>query len=209
MTDGPYTGWKPTPDDWYRIKFGIVLFVDRDGLLSSLETNRGARQKLRVNDGYDRDASSPNSESGRQTYPMGGPMGNDDHGALRQMLGMGRSAGYTGIQPGDLPPTDFFMNSPSFSDSSVMSSPPGFGEQDGQDGTNGQYITRGDSSSVLPIQLMIYNDLMTDIEGTARFLGQEFQNSVLFGTTPTSPSATVGQHPGQGLGSQPPSTMYG
>ena len=221
MTDGPYAGWKPTYEDWYQIKleFGTPLFVDRDGLLSSMEINRGAHQKFRANEGYDRGASSPTSETRRQTYPMGGLMGNDDHGALRQMLGMGGSAGHTGIPPGELPPTDFFMNSPNFSDGSVTSSLSGFSESSGTSRTNGTsgfysevngpYITGGDSSSMLPIQLMIYNDLMTDIEGTARFLGQEFQDSVLFGSAPASTPASVGQYPGQGPRPQSPSMMYG
>jgi hypothetical protein len=219
MIDGPYTGWKPTPDDWYRIKFGTVLYVDKDGLLSPVEINRGAHQKLRTNNGYNQDTSSPTSESHQQTYPMGGPMGNDDPGTLRQMLGMGGPAGFGVIQPEDLPPTDFFVNSPSFSDSSTTSSPSGFNGPGGMNtangingisgGMNGTRIAGGDSSSMLPIELMIYNDLMTDIGGTARFLGQEFQDSVLFGPTPTSSPAPVGQQPGQGPVPQSPSTMYG
>ena len=214
MTDGPYAGWKPSPEDWYRIKFGTVLYVDKDGHLSSMETNNQAHRKFRPNDEFTQDTPSPTSESRQKTYPMGGPMGNDDPGALRQMLGMGGT-----IQPGDPPSTDFFVNSPSSSDSSVMSSSSGFSGPSGTNGMkgtneigggmNGTYVTGGDSSSVLPIELMIYNDLMTDIEGTARFLGQEFQDSVLFGPASTSSPIPVGQYPGQGPGSQSPSRMYG
>jgi len=208
MIDGPYTGWKPAPDDWYRIKFGVVLYVDKDGLLSSSETNHGAYPKFRADDGYDQDAPPPTSESYQQTYPMG----NDDPGTLRQVHMMGGPAGYGAIQPGDLPPTDFFANSPSFYGSSAMSSPSGFKIPGGENSTNGidgAHITGGDSSSMLPMELMIYNDLMTDIGGTARFLGHEFQDSVLFGPSPTSSPVPEGQYPGQGPGSQPSSIMYG
>lgn len=212
MTDGPYMGWKPTTDDWYRIRFGSVLYVDKDGLLSSIETNRGARPKFRASGKHDKDAQPPPSDPRRQTYPMGGPMGNDDPGALRQMFGIGGAAG----QPEDLPPADFYMNSPSFSDSSATSSPSEFGGPTGTDeihgisgGINEARIKGGDSSSMLPMELMIYNDLMMDIGGTARFLGQEFQDSVLFGSTPTSSPVPAGQCPGQGPKPQLPNSMYG
>jgi len=55
-------------------------------------------------------------------------MGNDDPEALRQMLAMGEPTGYGTIRPGDLPPTDFFMNfsdSPATSASSWSSEPGG------------------------------------------------------------------------------------
>jgi len=218
MIDGPYTGWKPASEDWYRIKFGIVLYVDKDGLVSSTETDHGASPKFRA-DGHNQDAPPPASESHRKTYSMGRLMGNDDPGALRQMHRMSGPAGYGAIQPGDLPPTDFFVDSPSFYGSSVMSSPSGFKDPGGENrtngidgvngGINGAHIAGGDSSSMLPMELMIYNDLMMDIEGTARFLGQEFQDSVLFGPSPVSSPAPEGQYPDQGPGSQPPSTVYG
>jgi len=221
MVDGPYQGWKPTFEDWCRIKFESILYVDKDGLLSSTEINRTAYPKFRANDGYNRDTSSPTSESRRETYPMGGPMGNKDPGVLRQMLGMGGPVGYGAIQPGDLLPADFFVNSPSFSENSVPPSSSGFSSPVGMnmnrtnrtngigEGINGSHITGGDSSSMLPMELMIYNDLMTDIEGTARFLGRGFQDSFLFGPTPTSSPVPVGQHPYQDPGPQPPGAMYG
>lgn len=216
MVDGPYTGWKPTPHDWYRIKFGEVLYVDKDGLLSSVENNRGAYPKFRANERY-KDHSSPTSESRQKTRPTGGSMGNDDPGALRQMLEMGGPTGYGAIQPGDLPPADFFVDSPGFSDSPAISTPSGLSGPGSPDmtsrtngiseGINGARVLGGDSSSMLPMELMIYNDLMTDIGGTARFLGQEFQDSVLFGPTATSSPTPVGQY--QSHGPQSPSTMYG
>lgn len=143
-------------------------------------------------------------------------MGNDDPEALRRILAMGEPTGYGTIRPGDLPPTDFFMN---FSDSPATSPSSWSSEQGGPEmmnrangingGINGAHIAGGDFSPILPMELMIYNDLMTDIGGTARVLGQEFQDSVLFGPTPTSSPIPVGQHPDQGPGLQPPSTVYG
>ena len=183
-----------------------------------MEIKHRAYRKFRVNEGY-KDRSSPTSESHPKTYPMGGPMGNDEPGALRQMLGMGGPTGYGAIQPGDLPPAGFFMNSPSFTDSPTTSTPSGFSGPGSPDmtnrtdgingGINGARIAGGDSSSMLPMELMIYNDLMTDIEGTARFLGQEFQDSILFGPTPTLSPTSAGQYPNQGSVPQSPSTMYG
>lgn len=196
MIDGPYAGWKPTPQEWYRIKFGRVLYVDKDGFLSSTEINHGVRQKFRVNEGYN-DRSPPTSEFLREAYAMGGP------------------TGYGAIRPGDLPPTDFFMNSSSFSDSPPTSISSGFSEPGGPgttnriNGINGVYNTGRDPSPILPVELMIYNDLMTDIEGTARVLGQEFQDSILFGPAPTSSPAPAGRYPDQGPRPQSPNTMYG
>jgi len=218
MIDGPYSGWKPTPQDWYRIKFGTALYVDKNGLLSPMEINRGAYPKFRPNEEY-KDSTPLTPESRQETYPMGGLMGNDDPGVLRQMLGMGGSTGYGAIQPGDLPRTDFFVNSPSFYDSPEMSThsessgldsldvPCGINEVNG--GIERTHITGGDPSSMLPVELMIYNDFVTGIEGTARFLGQEFHDSVLSGPAPTSSPTPAGQHPNQGPRPQSPSAMYG
>ena len=210
MIEGPYTGWKPTPQDWYQIQFG-VLYVDKDGFLSPMETNREAYPKSRANEGS-KDRLSPTSESHGETYPMGGPMGNDDPEAFRQMLAMGWPTGYGAIQPGDLPSTDFFMNSsdsPAACTSSGSTEPSGPNMIDGiNGGINGARTAGGGFSPILPMELMIYNDLMTDIGGTARVLGQEFRDSVLFGPTPTSSPIPAGQHSDQGPGPQPPSTMY-
>ena len=217
MIDGPYKGWKPSPEDWYRIKFGRVIYVDKNGLSSSTETDRRGHSKFRTDDRYPQDGSPP-SEPYRETHQIGRSTESDSSKTLQQMLEAGGLAGYSEIQPGGLSPADSFVNSPSFSDRSVMSSPlvsSGSGETDGRNGidgvsggVNGARIM-GDSSSVLPMELMIYNDLITDIEGTARFLGHEFQNSVLFGPTPTSSPAPAGLYPDQNLWQQSPNTMYG
>ena len=216
MIEGPHAGWKPTVEDWYRIKFGRVLYVDKEGLLSPRETGRGAHPKPQTN-GEHNDLSSSTSESGRETNTMRRPAENDDPETIRQIFSMGGPAGYGAIRPGDLPPANIFMRPPSFSESSATSTPPGFSEPGGPDtsrikglssGINGAHVGGG-TSPVLPIELMIYNDLMTDIGGTARVLGQEFQDSVLFGPTPASSPPPAGQYPNQLPGSQPPSTMHG
>lgn len=214
MIDGPYPGWKPTPEDWYQTKFESVLYVDKDGLLSPMETNRGPYPKSQTNEGY-KDYPPPTSESRGETYLMRGLMGSDDPEALRQMFAMGGPTGYGAIRPGDLPSTDF-MNSPSSpatSTSSGSSEPGGPDVTNRINGTNGNIngarTTGGSFSPILPMELMIYNDLMTDIGGTARVLGQEFRDSVLFGRTPTPSPTPADQHPDQDPGPQPPSTMYG
>ena len=218
MIDGPYKGWKPTPEDWYRIKFGRVLYVDKDGLSSSMGVDRSGHPKFQTNDKYNQDGSIPTSEPHRETGPMGWPTESGGSETLRQMFEAGALGGYREIQPEDLSLADSFVNSSSSSDRSVTTSPlgsSGSGETNGRNGVdrisrgiNGARIM-GDSSSVLPMELMIYNDLMMDIEGTARFLGHEFQNSVLFGPTPTLSSSPPGLYPGQNIWQQSPNTMYG
>lgn len=215
MIDGPYVGWKPTIEDWDRMKACSVFYVDKDGLLSSTEIGRGPHRKFQDSDEYNRDAS-PNTRE--ETSPLGGLREITDLGAFRQAFSMDGPAGYGAIQPGDLPPADFFANNPSPYDSSVMSSSSGHSSLDetnrttgtnrGSGGINGVRIT-GDPSSVLPMGLMIYNDLMMDIDGTARFLGQEFQDSVLFGASPTSSPPPAGYDPDRGSWLQPSSTMQG
>lgn len=207
MIDGPYMGWKPTIEDWNRIKVGSVLYVDKDGFLSPTEIN----PKSQGNDGNDQDASCRTTP---EFYRGPCPLRDDDPGAFRQTARMDGPAGYGAIQPGDLPPADFFANHPYFHDGSEMSSPSdfsspregseGIGTAEAGEGINGTHIME-DPSSALPMGLMIYNDLMMDIEGTARFLGQEFQDSVLFGPTSTHAS----QHLDQGPEFQSPNTTHG
>ena len=63
-----------------------------------------------------------------------------------------------------------------------------------------------DTSSLLSMELMIYDDLMTDIGGTARFFDQDFRNSVLFGPPPP----VLGDNGSvQDIRVQTPSQMYG
>lgn len=207
MIDGPYVGWKPTIEDWNRIKVGSVLYVDKDGFLSPTETNL----KFRSHQDYDQDASSHGPRFDRKRYPLGGSMKGADLGAFRQAARMDGPVGYGAFQPGDMPPADFFANHPSFHGDSGLSSSSEFsspGEKDQAIEVIGSVEgarTTENSSSILPMGLMIYNDLMMDIEGTARFLGQEFQDPVLFVPTLTS----AGQYLDQGPELQPPNTMNG
>jgi hypothetical protein len=210
MIDGPYVGWKPTIEDWDRIKICSVLYVDEDGFLSPTET----KLKFRGNGGHDQLAPSYIPELHNTTCSLGGQTEGVDPGTRRQTARSDGPTGYGVIQPGNLPPSDFFANNPylrdgfgapspsEFSSSSETSETVGIDRATG--GANGTRLTE-DSSSVLPMGLMIYNDLMMDIEGTARFLGRDFHDSVLFGPT----STTTGQYPDRGLESQPPNTTHG
>ena len=145
---------------------------------------------------------------------MGGPSERADPRAPRQTARTDGPAGYGAIQPGDLPPADLLANCPDFHDGSEMSSPSEFSSPSKSSGafeTNGVVggvegaHIKEDPSSLLPMGLMIYNDLMMDIEGTTRFLGQEFQDSVLFGPT----STPAGQYPYQNPELQLPNTTRG
>ncbi|KAF9778891.1 fungal-specific transcription factor domain-containing protein [Thelephora terrestris] len=204
--DGPYMGWKPTFEDWDRMKACLVFYVDKDGLISSAENGRGAHRTFQDKDEYgDRNASF---NSPGKTYPLERPRGNTDSGAPRPTFRADGPAGYGAIQPGDLPPAVFFANNPGLCESSAMLSSSGYSSPDETNGINGRRMT-GDPSSILPMGLMIYNDLMMDIDGTARFLGQDFQDSVLFSSPSTPSSPPAGYHPDQGSGPQLPSTMQG
>jgi hypothetical protein len=211
-------GWKPTFEDWDRMKACLVFYVDKDGVLSSAENGRGAHRKFQDKDEYGDQNASPNSPG--ETYPLKRPRGNTDPGTPRQTFRADGPAGYGAIQPGDLPPAGFFANNPGLCKSSAMSSSSGYSSPDpdetngtigidsGSGGINGLRIT-GDPSSILPMGLMIYNDLMTDIDGTARFLGQDFQDSVLF-SSPSAPSSRpAGYYPDQGSEPQLPGTTQG
>jgi hypothetical protein len=98
------------------------------------------------------------------------------------------SNGTSGTEPTQtkqFSPLDFLANSASFSlgiPASTLTEHEGLDQLPRPDGNS--------RSSVLPMELMIYNDFMTDIEGTARFFEQDFLNSILFEATPTSPLPT-------------------
>jgi hypothetical protein len=194
MIDGPFVGWKPTSEVWNQMKFGLTLYVDKDGVVSS-------------------------TESYGKSDPLREQTENDDPGALRRTSRMDEPAVYGVVQPGDLPPADFFANRRRLYGSYAVPSSLGFGRPDetngsiGVDGVsggaNGTHIA-GDSSSMLPMELMIYHNLMMDIEGTTRFLGQEFQDSILFGnTSASSPAPSPDQYSDRGPESQPPNMMHG
>lgn len=96
-------------------------------------------------------------------------------------------------------PIDFLANSMLFPFGTSMSSKEESGWPPKLEG-NG-------TSSLLPMELMIYNDLMTDIGGTARFSDQDFLNPPLPGSTPT-PSVTM-ENTGPVQGNPKLGTMYG
>lgn len=214
MTDGPYSGFQPTSDDWQRMKFCTVLYVDKDGILSPGKTRHDDSPKPRDSYGFGQDSSFQNLGYFGKTHPPGAPTQNNDRETLPRTPEMEGPAGYGAIRPGDLPPAEFFANH--FSEDSVMSSSSGVsspGDTHGtirlggiSEGTN-RANAAGDTSSILPMELMIYNNLMMDIEGTTRFLGQEFQDSILFG--PMSSPAPASQHSDQGFESQQWDTTHG
>lgn len=207
MIDGPYVGWKPTPDDWNRIKVGSVLYVDREGFLSCTEYNRGPFQKLGGDCGCDREASLYSLGSCRGVYTSENPPADTE--PLRQRARMNESGRYGAGQSGDLPPADFYVEHPNLCGNSAMSSPSEFNTPGKRSGTDKGSTPRiaGDRSSVLPMGLVIYNDLMMDVEGATRSLGQELQDSIPFGLP--APPTSAGQRPDQGYEPQLQNTEHG
>lgn len=208
MIDGPFKGWKPTIADWDRIKIESILYVDKEGRLSDTEHDHG----------YDQNPLSRNPEYRREIPPPGGPGEKVNLGMPRQSFRADGPAGYGTIRPGDLPPAEFFANYSGPHDGSVISPSSEYsspGETNGTSGIEGGNRRVGcvpfkeNPSSVLPMGLVIYNDLMTDIEGTARFLGQEFQDSILFGASPTPSPVSTAEYQGRGSDPQPQSAMHG
>ena len=188
LADGSYIGSTPRASDLFRHQFETVVYIDKDGVASST----GGRGRPNTRAGAKFTNSPPQT-----TVP---PTKRGD-GQLN--TGYNGPTGIRPPQPDVFSPIDFLTNSTGFpfgipiqdqAQGKVPDQPPKF---DGND-----------TSPLLSMELMIYDDLMTDIGGTARFFDQDFQNSVLFGPTPPPPA------PGdngsvQHVRFQTPNQMYG
>jgi len=102
-------------------------------------------------------------------------------------------------QPSGLSPLEFLTNSTGFPFGIPV---PDQAKDKGPDQSS--KVDGDDASSLLSMELMIYDELMSDIGGTARFFDQDFRNSVLFGSTPPEDTGSV-----QGMGIQTPGQTYG
>jgi hypothetical protein len=189
LADGSYDGWVPKVEDLYRLQFETVTYIDKDGVVSSTgEHGRpSTRAGAKIMDPPPQMAVPPTKQGIEQ-------LNTEYNGAT----GVERS------QPSGFSPIDFLANSTSFSFGTPVSSRAKYEGSDKPPKLDGS-----DTSSLLSMEFMIYNDLMTDIGGTASFFDRGFRDSVLFGSTPTPPPAPEDTGSVQGVEFQSPSTMYG
>jgi len=189
LADGPYVGCIPRVERLYQLQCETVTYIDRDGVVSSSGRYGGPSTPAGT-----KIADSP----AQMTIPP-----------ARQGVGQLNTErnGTSGVepnQPNGFSPIDFLANSTSFSfgtPASSLAKDERLGQPSKPDGD--------DMTSLFPMELIIYNDLMTDIGGTARFFDQDLRNSVLFGSAPTPPPAIEETGPIQGMESQTPGTKYG
>ena len=185
LADNSLEGWAPKASDLYRLQFERVVYVDKDGAISSTDGHRGpgtqagakrADSPPQVTEPTKRDAERPNDERD----------------------------GVIDVEPtraNGFSPIDFLANSTSFAFGIPVS------DQAKDKGPDQPSEFGGNNTSLLSMELMIYDDLMTDIGGSARFFDQNFRNSVLFGSTPPPSAPELTGFP-EGTGFQTPGTMY-
>lgn len=169
-------GWIPRVEDLYRLQIEAVTYIDKDGFASSPAGDGRLRSRTgtKIADPFAHMSNSP-TESGHEQLSTEG----------------------NGVSTAEPPqpnvngfhPMDFLANSTGLAfgaPTSALAEGGGLGQRGGI-GENGD-------PPVLPIELMIYNNLMMDIGGSAGFFEQDFLNSVLFGSTP--PLLATGQDTG-------------
>ena len=187
LADGSYSGSMPRALDLYQLQFETVVCVDKDGVASS--TGGHGRSSTRAG------AKVTSSPPQTTVPPTRG-------GVERLNTECNGATGVGSTQPDGFSPIDFLANSTGFSFGIPV---PNQTNDKGPDQL--PTFDENDSSSLLSMEFMIYDDLVADIGGTARFFDQDFRNSVLFGSTPPPPvSGDAGS--AQGIGIQTPSQMY-
>ena len=183
MANGSYDGWTPRALDLYRLQFETLISIDKDGIISS--------------------AGGPGRPSTRASSKITDPPPQTTIPPTEQGAGQLNTEcnGTTVVEPTQLngfSPIDFLANSTSFPPRAPVS------DQVKCEGSDQPpELDENDAPSLLSMEFMVYNDLMTDIGGTARFFDKNFRNSVLFEPTPPEDTGFV-----QGMGFQTPGTVY-
>ncbi|KAF9643134.1 hypothetical protein BDM02DRAFT_3192157 [Thelephora ganbajun] len=187
LAGGSYGGWIPRVEDLYRLQSEAVMYIDRDGVASSLSGH--GRPSTRAGTKI----TNPLVQTTVPTTNQGAEKLNNEHKG---------TSGTGPIQPDGFSSIDFLANSTSFSFGTPVSSL----AKDEESGRPHK-LDRNDMS-LFPMELMMYNDLMMDIGGTTRFFDQDFRNSILFGSIPTPPPATEDTRSVQDTEFRGPNTMY-
>ena len=188
LADGSYSGPTPRASDLYRHQFEIAVGIDKNGVASSVGGH--GRPSTCA------EATITNSPPQTTVQPT-------KRGVERLNAEYNGPVSVDPAQSDIFSPIDFLASSTGFSfgiPAPIQAKDKGPDQLPRFDGN--------DASSLLSMELMIYDDLMTDIGGTAKFFDQDFRNSVLFGSTPPPPAlGDVGSIHDTGI--QTPSQMYG
>jgi hypothetical protein len=188
LADGSYDEWIRGVEDLCRLRFETFIYIDRDGVVSSTGGHGmpDPRASAKTTDPQGQIAVPPTKQGAEQ---------------LNTEPKVTGGAGHT--QRNEFSPIDFLANSTSFSFGTPVSSL-------ARDEPLGQppKLDGSDMSSLLPMEFIMYNDLMTDIGGTTRFFDQDFRSSVLFGSAPAPPVTMEGVGSVQGREFQTSGTMY-
>ena len=182
LTDGSYDGWTPRAFDLYRLQSDTIIYVGKDGAVSSVSGHRGPGTKAgeKIATPQPQVTVPPVSQGDEQ-------LSTEFHGAID----------VEPAQPNIFSPINFLANSTSFSFRTPVS------DRVRDEGFDRPPRLDGNDPSLLSTEFIVYNDLMTDIGGTARFFDQDSRNSALFGSIPPGDTGSV-----QGIGFQTPSMMY-
>lgn len=170
LADGSYDGRIPRAEDMYRLQVETAIYIDRDGVSSS--TGRHERPSLR-------EGPKTTDPPAQMTVPL------TKQGAEQPNTECNETSGIKPTQQNVFSPLDFLTNSTGFS----FGTPISFLTRD-EGSSRPPELDGNDTSPLLSMEFMIYNDLLADIGGTAKFFDQDFRNPALFGSAST-PSPEV------------------
>lgn len=186
---GVADGWTPGVEDLCRLQLEAVVYIDKDGFVSSTSGHGkpNTRVSAKITDPPPRMAAPPTKQSAEQ-------LSDEQNG----------TTGVEPTRPDAFSPIDFLANSMGFSFGNPVSS-----QAKGEGSHQPPNFDGNGTSSLLSMEFMMYNDLMTDIGGSASFFDRGIRDSVLFGSIPTPLSASEDTGSVQGMGFQSPDMMYG
>jgi len=187
LADGSSDGWVPRAEDLCRVRFDAVVYIDKNGVISP--TGRIGRSSFRASAEF-------MDPQGRTTVPP------TKQGVERLNTKPNATSGTGPTQGNGFSPIDFLANSTSFSFGTPISSL----ARGGQSGQPPKLD--GNDMSLPPMELTMYDNLITDIRRTTRFFDQDFRSSVLFGSTPAPPVTMEDVGSVRGREFQAPNTTY-
>ena len=185
LTDGSYGEWVPRVEDLYRLQLEAIMHVDKNGFASSPTGHGGLRSRTgtRIVDPLASMTMKPGSKQ-----PNTGGSG---------------SSPAEPTQLEEFSPIDFAKSTLfpfGIPGVSTLAEGEGLGQPLG--GSHGN-----NDSSILPVELVLYNDLMMNIGESAKFFEKDFMDSLLLGSAPLL--GMEGASAGLGTGFTAPNTVPG